>query len=448
MIPGMIKQLNKRYEWLTLPSRLPKSPGKIRIFRAGALYYAIFISFFIALISGFMILQQWYQQYYILYVTQGERLERNLQSAGLISIQNPKLFPVNEEKTIDLFEDSLDMVTVAKRWWGGYQLIESSANWRVINKSKKVLVGIETLPKDVITLYLADDGKYLSIAGKTGIKGNCFIPKLGIRKAYIEGTGYAGSKLIDGIVKNSEETLPEPDQDFISQNKLSEQQKINQTDSIISFEELVKKGAVENSFYNKTLRLNTNAWLTLENTTLKGNIKIFSTTGITVKKTAYLQDIVLYAPKVEFEEEFQGTLQCFATDTLLIGPDCIFKFPTLLALNETTIEKPIVDVGKGTVILGDIVVVAKSESNISLPECTLQEKALVNGSVYCAGKVNLKGSIRGQLFCKGFILRTYSSIYENHLLNAELDGRSLSQYYAGAMFLTSGKLQKTIKCLD
>ncbi len=420
----------------------------MKTFKAGALYYAIFIAFFIALISGLMMLQHWYQRYYILYVTQGERLDRNLQSASLIVIQNPQSFPVNEVKMLDIFDDSLDIVSVTKKWWGGYQVVETEANWRVINKSKKILVGTEILSRDVITLYLADEGKYLSIAGKTEIKGNCFIPKLGIRKAYIEGTGYAGSKLIEGTIKNSGENLPEPDQEFVNQNRLAAQQKINPTDSIIEWGELIKNSKVENSFYNKTLRVNTNGWITLENLQLSGNIKLISTAGITVKNTAALQDVILFAPKIEFEENFQGSLQCFATDTILIGTDCIFKFPTLIAMNETTIKNPIVEIRKGSVILGDIIVIAKSESNDSSPECIFQENSLVNGSVYCAGKVNLKGSIRGQLFCNGFILKTYSSIYENHLMNAKMDGTMLSQYYAGSMFITSDKLQKTIKCLE
>lgn len=420
----------------------------MKILKAGALYYAIFVSFFIALISGFMILQQWYQRYYILYVNQGERLERNLHSACLIAIQNPGTFTTSGETKIDLFQDSTDLVTIGKKWWGGYQVLDIKASWRIVEKSKKFMVGTEILAKDVVTLYLADDGKYLSIAGKTGIKGNCYIPKLGIRKAYIEGAGYNGNKLIDGTIKESGETLPDPNSEFIKQNLFSEQLKISSTDSLIDWETLTRERSIEISFYNKTLRINSKNWLTLENIDLKGNIKIFSASGITIKNSASLQDIIIYAPKIVFNDDFKGALQCFVSDTLQIGSDCIFKFPTVLALTKTNIEKPFLEIGKGSLILGDIIAIGNADKeNVSL-ECILQDDSVIHGTVYCNGRVNMKGSIRGQLFCKGFILKTYSSIYENHLMNAKLDGTSLSQYYAGSMHLSGEKLQKTIKCLD
>lgn len=417
-------------------------------FKAGALYYAIFISFFIALISGFMLLQHWYQKYYVLYVQQGERLERDLHSALLFVMENPDKFSVNQKTSLDLFEDSLNIVDITKKWWGGYQLIHAENSWRVIHKSKIFLVGTETLPKDAVALYLSDDGKYLSIAGATEIKGNCFLPKLGIRKAYIEGTGYVGDKLVQGITKESKETLPAYNVDFVENNKMANQGEITVNDSLADLQLLLQSRSLTNSFHNKTLKFNTSSWLTLENQKLSGNIKIFSQVGITVKKTAVIKDVILYAPKVEFEEDFSGSLQCFVTDTLLVGEDCIFRFPTLLALNETSIEKPLIEIGETATVLGDVVLMAISDKENVMPECRINEDVIINGTVYCAGKVNHKGTIKGQLFCKGFVLRTHSSVYENHLLNADLNSTLLSPYYSGSLYDSGNQSQKMIQCQE
>lgn len=419
----------------------------MKSFKAGALYYAIFVSFFIVLITGFMVLQRWYQHYYIIYEQQRERLERNLKSAILEVTLSPALLPADETKTLDLYGDSIDMVGMSKKWWGGYQIIRAEASWRVIKKTRIELVGTETLPGDVIALYLADDGKYLSLAGSTQIKGNCFLPKLGVRKAYIEGTGFTGNKLIDGEVKDSKESLPVPDSAFIIKNRLANQERIAEYDSIIDIAFLIKTGTISNSFYNKTVKFNTSSWLTLDNKNLKGNIKIVSQKGITIKNTTKVQDVILYAPKIVVDDKFTGSLQCFVTDTLLVGKGCLLKYPSLMVLNETNIDRPTIKINENTTLLGDIVLLAKTDKLNVLPECILNKNVVLNGSVYCNGKVYLQGFVKGQLFCKGFILRTESSVYENHLMNSKINSALLSAYYAGAMYHSTSKLQKTIKCL-
>jgi cytoskeletal protein CcmA (bactofilin family) len=416
--------------------------------KAGALYYAIFISFFIALITGFMVLQQWYQKYYLMYVSQGERLERNIQSAFLVSIQHPELFTKNPTTEIDLFNDSLDMVRMRKSWWGGYQLLHADATWRVVRKTGIAMIGIEVLSNDAITLYLADEGKYLSLAGNTKISGTCYLPKLGLRKAYIEGSGYYGDKLVDGTIKDSKTSLPQTDTAFINQNRLSLQSLINDADSLMELVYFLKQTSIHNSFYNKTIKVATSSWLTIADQELTGNIKIMSTQGITIKSSSSIRDVIFYAPKIEIEKNFTGNLQCFVTDTLLIGEGCILKYPSLLALNETQIKKPNIDIRGNTIILGDITLIAKTDSTNVLPECSISENVVINGSLYCAGKVNLRGTIKGQLFCKGFLLKTPSSIYENHLLNATLNSGDISPYYSGSLFLTGDKLNKMIKCLE
>ncbi|NJK96559.1 MAG: hypothetical protein HC905_18030 [Bacteroidales bacterium] len=121
-------------------------------------------------------------------------MEKNLNSALNITLQMPEILQVDTAQYLDLYQDSTDMVAISKKRWGGYLIIKTMARWRVIEKSKHTLCGAEILPKDAVALYLADEGKYLSIAGNTMIKGNVYLPKLGVRKGYIEGKGFSGTK--------------------------------------------------------------------------------------------------------------------------------------------------------------------------------------------------------------------------------------------------------------
>ena len=52
---------------------------------------------------------------------------------------------------------------------------------------------------------------------------------------------------------------------------------------------------------------------------IRGNIKIISSKGITVNARSDIQDVILYAPRIEIESNFTGTLQLFAKDTIMIG---------------------------------------------------------------------------------------------------------------------------------
>ncbi|NJK96560.1 MAG: hypothetical protein HC905_18035 [Bacteroidales bacterium] len=167
-----------------------------------------------------------------------------------------------------------------------------------------------------------------------------------------------------------------------------------------------------------------------------------------VRKTAQLDNIILYAPKIEIEDGFTGSLQLFACDTLLVGEKCTLRFPSFIAVMEPTGNRPIIEIKKDTRILGDVVMLSRSESKHIIAECRVGSGTSVSGTIFCEGRLELNGSVSGQIYCKSFLLRTRSSEYENHLLNANIDGRSLSTYYAGSLICKKQGCYKQIETLQ
>jgi len=55
--------------------------------------------------------------------------------------------------------------------------------------------------------------------------------------------------------------------------------------------------------------------------------------------------------------------------------------------------------------------------------------------VYSNGFLELKGEVFGSVVCQSFILRTASSVYENHLLNTTIDITKLPKNYVGVNWL-------------
>jgi cytoskeletal protein CcmA (bactofilin family) len=416
--------------------------------KAGALYYAILVSFLVALLSGFLMVNVWYHHYHTLILLQNQRLERNVNSALVLAIEKPDLLSTDQSQTIDLFNEGDDEVKLAKKQWGGFILLKSEAFWRTISFSKIELCGSDIFTDEPIALYLADKERYLSVSGNTLLKGNCYLPKLGIRRAYIEGMSFTGDELVHGKMEIAKSDLPGTDPSLTSQNLEYFGNGNFPSDSMVSMAQLMKTDSLFNSFFNKTVVFYTDQWLTLSNKNITGNIRIVSSKGITLGSRTRLQDMMVYAPKIEVSSDFTGSAQLFAIDSIIIREGAHFLYPSLITLLNANIKVPLIEIEKGCRISGDIVLLASKNSNDIQPECRLNENCVINGRVYCEGKLQMKGTVNGSVYCNGFILRTPSSLYENHLLNAIIDFPALSTYDAGALFFKVSDRYKAIKWLQ
>ena len=371
------------------------------------------------------------------------RMERNVHSALLVAMESHEYISVGQSKTIDLYNDSVSDVKLSKWLWGGFLLLKAEANWRHIRYARISLCGNDISQDEPIALYLSDNERYLSLSGATLLKGTCYLPKLGIRRAYIEGMSFSGAQLVEGVQKQSKPELPLLNNIVLSAIANCLHGNSLPDDSLVNIAQLMNRDSVVNSFYQKTLVFYSDRWITLAGKFLKGNIKVISKRGISVEKTATLNDILLFAPKIEIGSNLNGNVQIFATDTIRIGDDVTFLFPSIIALLDNDCKKPLIQLGKNCRILGDIIL--QSTSSKQKAECLVGENTEIDGKVYCTGTVELKGKLYGSLYCNGFTLRTASSMYENNLLNATIDFPALSKYYAGSLLYSDSPHLKQVK---
>ena len=87
--------------------------------------------------------------------------------------------------------------------------------------------------------------------------------------------------------------------------------------------------------------------------------------------------------------------------------------------------------------------VQKKATNIQL-----SDGSSVEGLVYSKGYIDFKGNITGSLYCNGFILRTPSAVYENHLLNASINSTELPEFYVGNFPSEDVKRRAVVKRLE
>ncbi len=65
----------------------------------------------------------------------------------------------------------------------------------------------------------------------------------------------------------------------------------------------------------------------------------------------------------------------------------------------------------------------------------LEKETELYSQIYSNGYVELKGSVFGSVVCAKFSLRSNSSLYDNHLLNATIDISKLPKDFVGFRLL-------------
>ena len=429
--------------------KLPKKNSLFARVNAGALYYALFISFIVAVLCGMLILYTYIHNSYIDRQILQEQVISNVKSGINLVCKNPDLLKYSETEKINLFGNDYDIVLLRKEHWGVYDLIYAGSKRQSYKASKIAFVGDHLGKKEDVALYLADRKKYLSISGNTLLKGTCYLPKLGIKRAYIEGQGYQNRELVFGAIQQSKSELPSLIPEKIKYLESLLKLGVNKSDSVILFTAQLARNQIVNSFYNKTLIIYSDETSRLDRLKANGNIILKFDDEITIGASCNLKDVIIIAPSVIFEEGFNGQVQVFTTDRIIVNNSCKFKYPSFLGVIKSGSESNVsISIGNNSTIAGGVMLYSSTKNTKSPFKIHLAQSAKVYGTVYCNGFIQLKGSIYGTLYCEGFTLKTAASLYENHLLNAIVDYSKLPSDFIGINLIGKPINQENIKWLE
>lgn len=415
--------------------------------KAGALYFAVFLSFVIGIICTFFIWSSYLSNTFLSAEIQKDRLMTNVSSGITLLLNEPGTLPYNQSETFDLSGDQQDEIMLKKERWGFYDILTASAQWKKWNYTKVALAGEDIFKQEQVGLYLADKGKYLSVAGDTRITGTCYLPKMGIRRAYIKGEGYRGEKLIYGETRTSNKDLPDVNKSLIEAVEKYLEGTVNPSDSTVDFSMLYKEDSVIRSFQGKTLVYSSDKEIDLDNTTVKGKVILYSGKSIRISKGCRLDDVILIAPKIEIRPGFTGSIQAFAADSIGIGENCHLCYPGFIAIINKNLNSCIISVNKGSTIAGGILLY-RDNKDVGDSKIIIDEGTRIYGQVYCSGVAELRGVITGSLYCSGFTLKTEAAYYENHLLNVKIGFEGLSRNFCGIPLLAVSENKRVIKWLD
>lgn len=407
---------------------------------ARALYYALMIAFIIALSSSLLISLAYLQRLQQNESLDSERMVRNLESgiALLKSSTDQKI----EEQAYDLYGDGKDSVWIDKREWGLFDLAYAKTyryeSFRKDTLQRVFLLGNQKDTTLRAALYLTDRNKPLGLAGKTELKGWCQLPQADIKSAYIDGVSYFGAQLVYGKKTRSQKQLPPV--------RSARMEQLVKTFTTTAGTTLLPT-VVQQSFWDSTLYVY-GEQLYLEDISLKGNVIVVAKKAIYVAANAELEDIQLYAPTIEFEAGFRGSLQAFALDKIVLASDCQLSYPSVLGLLQTnnSVERSALRLEANSLVEGLVFVKTVAATRFP-PKLRLAANALVNGQVFVNGSFEHRGTVYGNVSCDQFYLRTGSAVYDNHLLNATIDRTRLSKYFVAPLLAASSLQYENVKWL-
>jgi len=405
--------------------------------KASSLFYAIVISLIIALISSSLILFAYFNKQQFQRYLQYEKVIRNVDSGMNLLLGDDEAVPLNTELEVDLFQAGSDMVFLKRRSWGAFEVAVSKATFKGYTHKRVAQIGSNLFQDKEVALYLADQNKALSLCGNTEIKGTAYLPRAGVKRAYIEGQSFVGNQLIEGEVRESDKTVPDINMGMIDVNAAYLEGSYNAEDSVVNFAKAQDMDRLHRSFSQPTVLFFSEGPIDLGGQSYHGNIVFVSSASVYLSRNSDLKDVLIYAPEVIVEDGFSGTVQAFAGQVMNVGKNCRFEYPSVLGLINTYPEEGVaLHLGEGSELSGVLFAYQKQSSRKLQLQLTIEKDALIRGQVYSSATVELKGAIHGSLACQRFMLRTPSSVYENHLLNAVIDPSLLSAHFVGINLLS------------
>jgi len=431
---------------------MPKPP---KYLRGGALLLALLIATLVAAITAGLLLMLQYHRGYASQSLKHERLQRNLASATSILLTR-EAGGDGDTTVLDLFEEGSDSVLLIQEPWGVFDIGLAAAYEGNDTLSNGFLMGRVPQATDRYALYMADEYHPLSIAGKTRIEGDAYLPEAGIRKAYIENQAYAYEELLfGGMLHQSTPSLPPLDEAVLKRLTayLEPDMENAATDAMQDWLSVYAADSIRPTFSGAALVLHSRDSMAVDALSITGKAVLLADSAITVSATASLENVLLFAPVIRFADGFRGRLQAFARDSIMVGRSCTFDYPSALGVvhvpeDSVVLEtQPLIRMDSASVLNG-LIFSYFPGSDQYLAKVTLGKETVVNGQVYADGLLELQGTVNGMTLCRRFTLLTPTSLYENFVLGGVMDLTGLSPHYAGSPLLNSGRLGKVMTWLD
>lgn len=348
------------------------------------------------------------------------KLLDNVKSTWNLLTHNGNLASYDQIQTIDLFKKGTDTVVISKKHWGVLDVVTVQAQSRGKTRTETALTGSTHKGYEKVALVMTDNIRALALCGKTVLEGDVFLPKPGVKRAYIEGKSFVGNELIKGGRKIAAQQLPEID--------TSKEQYLKELLSGLTYKQNTEvEYRLTNSFQDETKVMMVEQGKFPQYA--KGNIVLLSRTPVELTSQNELSNVLLIAPQIKIKSGFTGQIQCFASQKIEVESGVELNYPSALVIVG---EEQVQFAFRKESSLSGTIFIKKKSSNTrgNRAKVEIDAGSEINGEVIVDGyPVNFSGVIKGTLYANQFRLVTPSSVYENHLLDVTISRTQRSLLY-------------------
>ena len=407
---------------------------------AGSLILTLVLSLLISIACcSLLLLLYFHGLMYSGYAEHG-RLNNNVESAINIVLADTSINAARSVDSLNLFGSTEDPVVISKELWGLQQFVSVKAIGRRIQEQRSFLCASGMPAELKAALFLADHQRPLQFSGKGKINGDLFLPKAGLLK-----NTHDTEVELSGNFSHVSDSLPllNDQLNFYLDSFLNKFvfETADQNTSLLNSSE-----SIEQDFLDTALIIRSKEEIILRTAaSFKGKVIIASAKEIMIEEGAQLDNILLWAPVIRFKNGFRGILQAFATDSLIVGSDCSFGYPSsLLLIKPEAIDgKGFIEIGTGTEIKGIVIGVTRGARAPAI-FASLDENTVVTGIVYINGYLEEKGVVNGCILTDFFMYRSTTGNFENNFHAPHIDRKMLPEFFVcPAIFKSSTRLNIT-----
>lgn len=392
--------------------------------KGGALYVSIIISILVSIILSLFILIAYFNLKSVQSKASLSQLQLSLESG--FEIAKSEHFSSFNEGSWQKMSYNNDSVIVSKTPWGCFTLIDVKAKNKHFKIHQTGLFGCNAF-RDT-ALMIADQNRPVSLAGKIKFNGYCYLPKVGVQSAYIEGTTFSDLNSVREFIKPSPSYIPSLDPTYLKGIEFIQNQLDTYSDSLLSF----IPDNLNQSFKHKTTVIQQGSIL-LSNVKLSNNIKLIAANSIIVENNCELNNVLLIARKIIFKTKFKGNVHVIAKDSIITEDNCEFNYPSSFCVYSnapTKTENPNIRgifFGKECKFKGGLLA-ANDKLELSKMMIKVNSKFELIGNLYSSNYAEVQGNLYGSIFCQTLLLQTPSGIYENHLLNCHINPKKYNTH--------------------
>jgi hypothetical protein len=392
--------------------------------KGGALYVAIMISVVIGILVSMLLLLGEYNQRALSLSSSRQQMYENLKSA----FEMAHSAYLGKEMNGVWFKNQYneDSIRIRKRNWGAYEVLCLQTKNKHDNLTEIGIYG--GLYLGDTALLISENSRALSVSGNMVLNGLAYLPKLGIRPAYVEGQSFVSNSSNQKFIKPSNGSIPLIDPSFRESISTLQLNPITTMDSVMETLpfELTQPFELESTVFLARV-------LQLSDLRLKGNI-ILVANEIKVDSTCVLNNILLICDKIVFGDGFKGKVHVIANDSIVLGDRNSFEYPSSMILcpnSRTKSSFHTIQFGKDCQFMGTLLAFQMENSSNQKVFVKLERSTEFSGLIYSSDYLHLEGKLNAIVIADKLLLKTPSAVYENHLLSCEIN----PQKYKGILAL-------------